>query len=151
MKKVVLLFSILFITILLTGCGNEGESVIDNGTRLLCNQKVQTVDVEMIADFKGNELTYLGLQYEMDLSSYNDTQVKVIKAQDMCSIVKNSMSEYTNAFTNCKQNIENKKLLITADFDLDKLIGSELSRETNIEAAKTGLEKQGYTCTTTKK
>lgn len=145
MKKVVLLFSMMFVALLLTGCEDEGV------TRLLCTQRVQTVDVDMIADFKGDELTYLGLKYTMDLSGYSDAQIKAIDALDMCTNVKNSMSTYTNAFTNCKESIENKVLLITADFDLDKLTSSDLKKETSIEEAKTGLEKQGYTCTVSEK
>ena len=161
MKKI-LLFTTLFMAFLLTGCGNDNSAfgnyndsdstpVPVNSKRLLCEQKVQTVDVDMIADFENDELTYLGLKYEMDLSQYNDLQINAIKSQDMCGTVKASMSGYTNSFTNCKQSVENKKLLITADFDLDKLVGSDISRKTNIEDAKSGLEKQNYSCTISNK
>ena len=154
MKKIGLLCTLL-IVLLLTGCEsdiiNNGDIKVDNGTRLSCNQKVQTVDVKMIADFKDDKLTYLGLEYGMDLSSYTDTQVNAIQKEDMCTIVKNSMSNYSDAFTNCKQSVENKQLLITADFDLDKLKGADLTTQTSIDEAKTELEKQGYSCTITKK
>ena len=158
MKKV-LLFSAICIAMLLTGCSKDGNNnpLDDNGLfngitgknekRLVCNQKVQTVDVDMYADFSGDELTYLGLKYEMDLSSYTDAQIDLIKKQDMCSTVKQSMSNYTNAFTNCKQGIENKILVITADFDLDKLVTGDIKKEAKIEDVKAGLEKQNYSCT----
>ena len=142
MRKGLLLLSTLVFAVIITGCSGK--------TRLTCTQKVQTVDVKMFADFKGDELTYLGLQYDMDLSEYNDTQVDLITKQDMCSTVKSSMASYSNAFTNCKQNVSNKNLKITADFDLDKLTG-DLSKKTNVEEAKTQLEKQGYSCTTSNK
>ena len=137
MKKV--LFALIAL-LLVTGCGGSTK-------RLLCSQKVQTVDVNMIADFKGDELTYLGLKYEMDLTSYTDAQVELVGKQDMCSTVKASMSSYTNAFTNCKQKIDNKILVITADFDLDKLIAGDIKREAKIEDVKAGLERQNYKCT----
>lgn len=137
MKKV--LFALIAL-LLVTGCGGSTK-------RLLCSQKVQTIDVNMIADFKGDELTYLGLKYEMDLTSYTDAQVELVGKQDMCSTVKASMSSYTNAFTNCKQKIDNKILVITADFDLDKLIAGDIKREAKIEDVKAGLEKQNYKCT----
>ena len=165
MKKI-LLFSTLFIALLLTGCGNDDKSASDiinglkggeitptptavpsNNKRLVCNQKVQTVDVNMIADFDDEALTYLGLKYEMDLSAYSDAQINAIKSQNMCKTVKDSMSNYTDSFTNCKQSVVDKKLLITADFDLDKLVGADISRQTSISLAKAELEKQNYVCT----
>lgn len=159
MKKV-LLFSLVIIASFITGCGNNnGTNPLDNinsldvvskEERLVCSQKVQTVDVNMIADFKEDELTYLGLKYEMDLSNYNDIQINAIKAQDMCGTVKQSMSGYTDAFTNCKQGVENKVLVITADFDLDKLIVGDIKKEAKIEDVKAGLESQNYSCTINK-
>ncbi len=141
MKKV-LLFGIMFAVVFLTGCQKT--------TRLVCSQSVTSsgleVSVDMIADFGEEELVYLGLEYGMDLSAYTDAQVDLINKQDMCSSVKANMSSYAEAFTNCKQSVSNKKLKITADFDLDKLMNSGLSRKTNADEAKTVLEKQGYTC-----
>jgi hypothetical protein len=159
MKKV-FIFSLLLVALFITGCGNDekenenggnplngGTNVVSNEQRLVCSQKVQTVDVNMIADFRGNELTYLGLKYEMDLRGYNDAQIKAIEATDMCTTVKNSMQAYTNSSTNCKQSVINKVLVITADFDLDKLIAGDIKREAKIEDVKAGLEKQNYKCT----
>ncbi len=154
MKKS-LLFLAIVLTFVLTGCGNdnsnplniEDNKKVDNKQHLICSQKVQTVDVDMIADFDDDVLTYLGLKYEMDLSSYTDIQIDAIKAQDMCTTVKQTMSSYTNAFTNCKQSIENKNLIITADFDLDKLITGDIKKEAKISDVKSGLESQNYTCT----
>jgi len=150
-----LLFLAIVLTFVLTGCGNdnsnplniEDNKKVDNKQHLICSQKVQTVDVDMIADFDDDVLTYLGLKYEMDLSSYTDIQIDAIKAQDMCTTVKQTMSSYTNAFTNCKQSIENKNLIITADFDLDKLITGDIKKEAKISDVKSGLESQNYTCT----
>ena len=128
--------------LVLTGCGKKEEK------RLICSQKVLTVNVDMIADFKGDNLEALGLKYTMDLSEYNDAQIKAVSDQDMCASVKASMSAsgLGEAFTNCKQGVNNKILEITADFDLDKMVGDDLSKETNVEEATKELEKQGYTC-----
>ena len=155
MRKV-LLFSLLFVA-LLTGCSNneaEGNplngGIKGNVQRLVCSQKVQTVDVNMIGDFKGDELTYLGLKYTMDLSAYNDAQINAIKAQDMCGTVKASMSTYSSSFTNCKQSVENKNLIITADFDLEKLMTGEIKKEAKLADVKKSLEQQNYSCTINK-
>ena len=123
-----------------TGCGGSTK-------KLVCSQKVQTVDVQMLADFKGEELVSLGLKYEMDLSAYSDAQVGLIGAQDMCTTVKASMASYTNAFTNCKQKIENKVLIITADFDLNKLLTGDIKKEAKFDEVKASFEKQNYKCT----
>lgn len=66
----------------------------------------------------------------------------------MCSVVKSYMdtSGLGEAFTNCKQGVNDQILEITADFDLDKMVGDDLSKETSVEEATKELEKQGYTC-----
>lgn len=47
--------------------------------KLVCTQKVSSsgveVNVDMLADFKGDNLDYLGLKYTVDLSEYNDVQI----------------------------------------------------------------------------
>lgn len=141
MKKYLFIIG-LSCLLVLTGCGKKEEK------RLICSQKVLTVNVDMIADFKGDNLEALGLKYTMDLSEYNDEQIKAVSDQDMCASVKASMSAsgLGEAFTNCKQGVNNKILEITADFDLDKMVGDDLSKETNVEEATKELEKQGYTC-----
>ena len=100
----------------------------------------------MLADFEDDVLTSLGLKYEMDLKAYTDAQVEIINKQDMCKTVKQSMSSYTDAFTNCKQSIDNKVLLITADFELDKLVTGDIKKEAKLDDIKASLEKQKYSC-----
>lgn len=143
MKKVLLL-GVLLVSVFLTGCngGLGGKAKKE----LVCNQKVQTVEVIMISDFEDDVMTYFGLKYDMDLSAYNDSQIDLVGKQDMCSVVEKSMASYTNSLTNCKQKIENKRLIITADFDLDKLISSDIKKEANINEMKKALEKQSYSC-----
>lgn len=141
MKKYLFVIGLACLLVL-TGCGKKEEK------RLICTQKVLTVNVDMIADFKEDSLDYLGLKYTMDLSEYNDEQIDAVAKQDMCTSVKASMSAsgLGEAFTNCKQGVNNKMLEITADFDLDKMVGDDLSRKTSVEEAIKELEKQGYTC-----
>ena len=69
----------------------------------------------------------------------------------MCSVVKTNMSTFATAFGNCKQTIENKVLVITADFDLNKIVTSENKSQTSKEEMISSLEKQGYKCVTTDK
>ena len=147
MKKVLLL-GVLLVSVFLTGCDGI-KDIIPGGKdskELVCSQKVQTVEVIMISDFEGDVMKYFGLKYDMDLSAYNAAQINLIKDQDMCGVVEKSMASYTNSLTNCKQKIENKKLIITADFDLNKLMSSDIKKEANINEVKKALEKQNYSC-----
>lgn len=143
MKKM-LLACLLFGTVFLTACGND--NVVKGRKELVCSQKVSVVDIDMIADFNDDKIESLELKYTMDLSSYSDEQISAISGQNMCSSVKSAMSDYTDAFTNCKQNIENKILVITADFDINKMGGADITSKTNIEDAKKAFESQNYTC-----
>ena len=152
MRKI--LFALPTIVILLTGCKKIEDALmttVDENIeqRLVCSQKFENVDASMNAIFKGDELTYFGITYQMDLSSHKDKEIEVMKKQDMCAVVKKSVSTYTNAFTNCKQSLDDKSLVITADFDIDK-IGSEDKIKPDLNDIKEGLESQNYSCTVNK-
>lgn len=151
MKKTLFL-GVLLGLLFVTGCGVK--DIISGGKdekRVTCSQKVQTVDVNMIADYTNDELSYLGLKYNMDLSAYSDIQINAVKNQDMCSVVKTNMSTFSTAFENCKQTVENKVLVITADFNLSKIVTSDNKSQTTKEEMISSLEKQGYSCVTTDK
>ena len=138
MKKLCFFSVLLVITLLVTGCGNT--------KRIVCSQKVSIVDVDMIIDYKDDKLSAMGLKYSMDLSSYTDDQIKQVTSQNLCSTVQAAMSTYSNAFTNCKQSLNGKTVVITADFILEKLPGYQSGVDEKMEDAIEGLEAQGYKC-----
>ena len=140
MKKISL-FVALIITLFLTGCGNTTKL-----QKLTCSQKIKTVSVDMIADFKDDKITYFGLEYDMDLTGISDAEVNLVNQKDMCQVVKTSVSQYTDAFKNCKQVKDNKILKVTADFDLNKIINDNSKEEATIIAFKDKLEKENYSC-----
>lgn len=140
MKKISFLI-VLIIMLFLTGCGNTTKL-----QRLTCNQKIKTVSVDMIADFKNDNITYFGLEYNMDLSGISDKEINLVNQKDMCQAVKTSVSQYTDAFKNCKQVKDNKILKVTADFDLNKIINNESKEDITLEAFKDKLEKENYSC-----
>lgn len=141
MKKV-LLFSALLVAMVLTGCSG-------NKRYLDCNQSLTTggykQDVNLHAKFDGEDIVDYGIRYDMDLSAYSDTERLGINSQDMCSMAAASMGNYENAIINCKQRIENKHLVITADYNL-KVLLSVADGKPTIESLKTQLEKQNYAC-----
>ena len=132
---------IALVAILVTGCGNKE-------TKLVCTQEQSGVDITFNVGFKGNTLQTMDFNYNMDLSSYTDTQIEAVKKQDFCSIVKSSMSEYSDAFTNCKQDINSeKKLVVESVLDVDKIAKTELDKMGTPKATKKALEEEGYSCT----
>ena len=142
MKKI-FVFSLILFVVALTGCSNGNSKYLD------CNQSVTNSgiksDVNIHGTFEGEDIVDYGIRYDMDLSSYSDIYIKAIETQDMCTSVKSAMSSYSNSITNCKQKIENKHLVITADYDLKVLLEAATKKPT-IESLKTELEKQNYAC-----
>lgn len=138
MKKVLLFSTLIALLLIVTGCSNS--------KRVICNQKVSVVDVDMLLDFDNDVLSGMGLKYTMDLSSGTDEQIKEFESQNLCSTVQESMGTYKDAFTNCKQSLNGKKLEITADFILEKLPGYSKDKKETMEESIKQLEDQGYKC-----
>ena len=136
MKKGLLILSVIAMVFVLTGCGNKPST-------LTCKQTASGVDVQVTANFVGKKVESMGIVYNMDLSNYSDSTIEVIGKKDFCSTVQSAISQFT--LVDCKQSIENKKLVVTSGVDMSKIdkadtIGSP-------EQTKVELEKQGYTCT----
>ena len=139
MKKGILLFGIAGACLLLTGCGNNAK--------LKCTMNTSGVDVNFNVAFKGNKIDAMDLKYAMDLSSYTDSQINILKDQDLCTGLKSDMTEFSEAFSDCKQTLEDKKLNITANFDVNKISTEQQNKMQTPEDAKKDLENSGYTCT----
>jgi len=141
MKRRFLVFGVLFCSVLaLTGCGSKKE------TKLVCTQTTSGVDIEIDAVFKNDEITTVDFSYGMDLSKYSDTQIEAIGKQDFCKIVKSAIGAYKDAFGNCKHEIKDKKLSLTASLDPDQLASTGLSKKSTPEQGKKSFESQGYKC-----
>ena len=140
MKKTVIFVLSVFMIICLSACGKKTQ-------KLVCTQNVDGVDRTINVVFEGDKVKTMDFSYTSDLSEYTDEQLEVIKKQDYCTSIKNAMSDYSEAFSNCKNNIEDKKLSITANLDVSKIAKSTLDKMTSIESSKESLEASGYTCT----
>ena len=138
MKKICLAAAVVLFTLLLAGCGKKQT--------LSCSQAPEGVEVVFNVDFKGNVVTGMDFHYNVDLSGYTDEQIESIGKQDFCVTVKESMSNYKEAFTDCKSSIADKHLKVDSILDVDKVATDEKDKMTSIDAAKTELEKQGYAC-----
>ena len=141
MKKrgIVLAVAVVAVVFLVTGCGKKQT--------LTCTQTTSGVDITFNVGFNGSVITAMDFAYDMDLSSYSDTTIKYLEKRDWCSTVKSSMSEYKDAFTDCKAEIKDKKLNVSSVLDVDKVAKSALGKMKSASAAKKELEAQGYKCT----
>ena len=142
MKKSRVLIALLLVAsvAVLTGCAKK-ES------KLTCTQTSSGVDIEFNVGFKGNVIDTMDFNYDMDLSKYSDTQISLIEKQDFCTTVKNYMSSFKEAFTNCEQGIKDKHLKVNSELDVNKIVKSYLQKMSSPEAAKKELEAEGYSCT----
>ena len=141
MKKRGIVLAIAFVAVvfLVTGCGKKET--------LVCTQTNSGVDITFNVGFDGNTITSMDFAYDMDLSSYGDTTIKYLEKQDWCSTVKSSMSEYKDAFTDCKSEIKDKKLNVKSTLDVDKVAKSVLGKMKSSKSAKKELEAEGFKCT----
>ena len=136
MKKTMTLFGIAFFAIILTtGCGK---------TKLVCKQKAGQVEVTFNVGFNGNKVVSVDFGYDMDISKYSDSMIKLIEKQNFCSKVKASMSQYKSAFNDCKQSTKNKHIIIKSAFNVKKLTKNQFA---SVDETKKELEKEGYKCT----
>ena len=119
----------------LTGCGG-------GSSKLTCTISQSGVDITLNAGFDGNKVKDMSLRYDMDLSSYSDTQVSLLEKQDYCKSIKASMSQFE--LKNCQQKIANKALKVTSDIDVSKMSDSDLTGSP--EETKKALEKMGFSC-----
>ncbi len=148
MKKVCVVTLVALMTLLLAGCGGKEQ-------KLVCKQNTEGVDVTFNIGFKGNMIKTMDFNYDMSLAGRSDAEVEAISKQDFCSSIKDAMSEYKEAFTNCEHRIETQKvedgeekhLRIESVLDVDKIAKNTLDKMGSIESGKEALESQGYTCT----
>ena len=158
MKKIFIGLMTLVLAVMLTGCSftekaKEAVKKVKTPVKaeLNCKQTVTQsgigVAIDFDIEFVDNVIKDIDFSYDMDLTSYNDQQVEAVSKTDLCTVVKDAMSNYKNAFTDCNQKVENKHMIIESELDIDKIAKNQLEKMSKPEAAKEELEKEGYTCT----
>ena len=126
--------------LLATGCAGKN-------TKLVCTQSQSGVDMTFDVNFKGNVVDTMDIKYEMDLSKYTDKQVEAVGKQDFCTKVKSVMGQYKDGFEDCKQSIENKKLTVSSNINVDKIASSTRDKIGSPDATKKEIEQSGFKCT----
>ena len=139
MKKcLMIVVTVLLVSVVTTGCGVS--------KKLVCKQKASGVNITFNVGFEGNNIKDMDFSYDMNLSGYSDASIDMIKKQDFCKLVKSSMDDYKDAFTDCKQKISAKHLKVNSVLDAKKISKNASKSMTSPEKAKKELEKNGYTC-----
>lgn len=137
MKKTSYLLAMGLAVTLLTGCGGKKE--------LSCSMDTNGATAELNLTFEGKKYESSNIKVKMDLSEYTDEQVEAIEKENLCDTLAQSFN-FDSA--SCKQTVENKELVINADYDIVKSFGSEEElKDLTPENSKEELEKAGYTCT----
>ena len=138
-SKILLGIGIAFFFFFTVGCSKD--------SKLVCTHTTSGVDIVFNIGFKGNTIEDMDFSYDMDLSNYSDLQISAIEKQDFCSSVKSTMSQYKDAFTDCKQSVDNKHLKVKSTLEVDKIAKNMLQKMSSPKAAKKALEAGGYSCT----
>lgn len=136
MKKK-MFFAMALLVCLTTGCGNQ--------KKLVCTISEDEVAATLNVVFKDDKLNKMDFVYNVDLATYEENEIEMYKAADLCSLISPSFGDMADAIENCKQNVDNKSAKITADFNIKKLSEEDLKVNNSDEAKKT-LEDAGYTC-----
>ena len=139
MRKMLIGVSLIALT-LTTGCFASKEK------NLVCTTNVSGIKIEFNIKFKGNIVKNMDFSYDMDLSSYSESQIDLVKAKDFCPTIKQSMPDYSFAFKDCNQKLENKHLIVASEIDVDKIANSTKDKMGSPTKTKEALEKTGYSC-----
>ena len=88
----------------------------------------------------------MNLQYKTNLSGYTKTQKDTYMNQDLCGGLISDMEEFKDAITDCSKKLEGDIVIITENFDIDKIEGNKTSKNQAPETVKKDLESSGYKC-----
>ena len=138
-KNKLLLGACVMVLLLSTGCGKKQT--------VACKIESEGMGVYLNVNYKGDKVDSMDMKMNMDLADLDDSDIKEIKKQDFCKAMKEDMDDLKGGFKNCKQDINKKKLTVTADIDTSKIDKNELKKVEKPEKAKKDLEKSGYKCT----
>ena len=139
MKKICLVAVSAFMILMLCGCGKTQV--------LSCTQTPEGTVAKFEMTFKGEVVKKMHYDYDTDLSTFSDETIDAFKKQDFCSMTKENLSQYKDAFDGCKQEIKDKHLILSAEFDVTKVSGEEAGKKVTIEETKVQFEAQGFACT----
>ena len=135
MKKNILLF--LMIILITSGCSNK---------KLVCKRNMNNSSFEYSIEFKDDSIKIMNLYYDMDLTNYSNRQISMVEKQDFCSKLKDNMKSFKDAFNNCKQEIIDEHLRVTANIDVSKISKTTLEKISTSDKTKSLMEKQNYKC-----
>lgn len=140
MKKKITAFLALSIVLLTTGCG---------GKKLTCTKKETNSEEKQTITFKKDKASTLNMVLSYDYSEANlsDDDVKQIKEQNYCDILKTEEG-MDKAISKCKSSFNKNIYKVNATINLSKISkeNSSVNTDTSYDDVKKYYEQQGYTC-----
>ena len=136
-NKFLITFLVVFMSLLLTGCGNE--------KKLVCKNSSPNVDITFDMKYDSNKLKKFKISYSINLSSYSTKQSEEYIQQDFCSTIENTM-DFKGALKGCNQKNSGEKILVNTEVDITKVNEDKLKQYDNIDNVKNDFENAGFTC-----
>lgn len=139
MKKIFMLVAILCLILITSGCKKK--------TLLYCSTDTNNAKLEYNIVFKDDYIDSMKLSYIMDISKFTDNQKVALAKENYCKLLKKSMVQYDEAFSNCKQDINNDNMfVVNIDLEVEKIEKNLLSKMVSVDKTKEVLENGGYKC-----
>ncbi len=125
MKKVFLIMVLILTPFLIVGCGKKEEQKDSNMKEVTCNAEISGMDsvIKFEYDNKEQAIKAASVKYTMDLSMYNDDQLRVLKETDLCA------SYVSEQFGECKSKLENKKLELDVKINIEPMLETEFNNK----------------------
>ena len=124
--------------LIISGCGKNKE--------LICTNKNDIMQMKVTVKYKSKKIDKMYLNYEYDLSSYDEKNINNFDKQNYCELIESSSDIFNGAIKDCTQNIKDKKLNVNAQIDISKLSNDDLSKNSKIEEVKSSFESAGSNC-----
>ena len=105
---------------------------------ITCEAEISGMDstIKFQYDTKENAIKSAAVKYVMDLSMYNDDQIKILKETDLCA------SYVSEQFGECKSKLENKKLELDVALNVEPMLETEFnSKQPTIDELVSAYEK----------
>jgi PBP1b-binding outer membrane lipoprotein LpoB len=124
MKKSILIISLLFLSVILVGCGSKHQ--------ITCTLEQDSSDATIKAYFNNKESKLVKLEMSLVIET-NDEKVAKEYVKSACE---------ENEYENCKTKIDGTKVIIK--YEQNKIDKNEQSK---LKDAKKEFEKKGFKCT----
>lgn len=124
MKRIILIVCIMFVSLLLVGCGSKHQ--------LICTKKLDNSESKIVAYFNNKNNKLVKMEMSIVLEAGDEKAAKDVK-ENACKDIE---------YESCKANIKGTKVIVT--YEQNKI---NKNKQSTLKDAKKAIEKENYTCT----